>query len=126
LGVALEAELADRDRALQRRLGNRAPFLAPKGHAPAAQQRGDAPAHSAASPAASRSRSARLFFCAAVLSWPQAASMSRPRGVRTGALMPASNTMSEKRRIRSGSEHSYAAPGQGLKGMRLTLAGSLY
>ena len=35
--------------------------------------------------AASRSSSARLFFSAAVLSWPQAASMSRPRGVRTGA-----------------------------------------
>ena len=52
--------------------------------------------------AASRSSSARLFFSAAVLSWPQAASMSRPRGVRTGALMPASKTISEKRRTRSG------------------------
>src|SRR5690606_2840135 len=55
---------------------------------------------------ASRSSSARLFFSAAVLSWPQAASMSRPRGVRTGAEMPASNTISEKRLIRSGVEHS--------------------
>ena len=33
---------------------------------------------------------------AAVFSWPQAASMSRPRGVRTGAEMPASNTMLRK------------------------------
>ena len=32
--------------------------------------------------------------------------MSRPRGVRTGALIPPSNTMSEKRLMRSGVEHS--------------------
>ena len=56
--------------------------------------------------AAIRSSSARLFFSAADLSWPQAAMMSRPRGRRIGALMPASKTMSEKRRIRSSSEHS--------------------
>ena len=55
---------------------------------------------------ACRSSSARVFFSAAVLSWPQAASMSRPRGVRTGAEMPASNTISLKRRTRSGVEHS--------------------
>lgn len=55
---------------------------------------------------ASRSIWARLFFSAAVLSWPQAASMSRPRGVRTGAEMPASNTMLLNARIRSGVEHS--------------------
>jgi hypothetical protein len=52
--------------------------------------------------------------------------MSRPRGVRTGAEMPASKTISEKRRTRSGLEHSYGAPGHGLNGIRLTLAGSLY
>jgi hypothetical protein len=43
---------------------------------------------------------------AAVFSWPQAASMSRPRGVRTGAEMPASKTMLLKALIRSSSEHS--------------------
>jgi hypothetical protein len=32
--------------------------------------------------------------------------MSRPRGVRTGALIPASNTMFENALIRSGVEHS--------------------
>jgi hypothetical protein len=32
--------------------------------------------------------------------------MSRPRGVRTGAEIPASNTMFEKARMRSGVEHS--------------------
>ena len=53
-----------------------------------------------------RSSSARLFFSAADFSWPQAAMMSRPRGRRIGAEMPASKTMSEKRRIRSSSEHS--------------------
>ena len=55
---------------------------------------------------ASRSSWARLFFSAAVLSWPQAASMSRPRGVRTGAEMPASKMMFEKARTRSGVEVS--------------------
>src|SRR5688572_15484488 len=39
---------------------------------------------------ASRSSSALLFFSEADLSCPQAAMMSRPRGVRTGAEMPAS------------------------------------
>src|SRR6185503_760747 len=68
----------------------------------------------------------RRFFSAAVLSWPQAASMSRPLGVRTGAEMPLSNTMLLNALIRSGSEHSYGAPGQGLKGIRFTFAGSLY
>ena len=53
-----------------------------------------------------RSSSARLFFSAADFSWPQAAMMSRPRGRRIGAEIPASKTMSEKRRIRSSSEHS--------------------
>src|SRR5690606_683476 len=99
LRIAVEAEIADRDPSFELLLGNRALFFAAEGHAPAAQQRSDAPAHAAA-PDASRSSSARLFLCAAVLSWPQAASISRPRGVRTGALIPASNTILEKRRIR--------------------------
>jgi len=45
----------------------------------------DAQPKAACFSSASRSSSARLFFSEAVLSWPQAASMSRPRGVRTGA-----------------------------------------
>ena len=48
----------------------------------------------------------RRGFSLADLSWPQAAMMSRPRGRRTGAEMPALNTMSEKRAMRSGVEHS--------------------
>src|SRR3546814_5196941 len=52
--------------------------------------------------------------------------MSRPRGVRTGAEIPPSKTMFEKARMRSGAEHSYGAPGHGLNGIRLTLAGSRY
>src|SRR5437660_10276778 len=52
--------------------------------------------------------------------------MSRPRGVRTGAEMPASKTMLLKARMRSSVEHSYPAPGHGLNGMRFTFAGSLY
>src|SRR3546814_4650327 len=35
-------------------------------------------------------------------------------------------TMFEKARMRSGAEHSYGAPGHGLNGIRLTLAGSRY
>ena len=53
---------------------------------------------------ASRSSSARLFFAEAVLSWPQAASISRPRGVRIGALIPPAKTISENLRTRSGGE----------------------
>src|SRR3954468_2821026 len=68
----------------------------------------------------------RRFFSAAVFSWPHAASMSRPRGVRTGADMPASNTILLKERMRSAVEHSYAAPGHGLNGIRLTFAGKRY
>ena len=55
---------------------------------------------------ACRSSSARLFFSLAVFNWPHAASMSRPRGVRVGALIPASNTMLLNARMRSGVEHS--------------------
>jgi hypothetical protein len=49
---------------------------------------------------------ARLFRSAAVFNWPQAASMSRPRGVLTGAEMPASNTMLLNALMRSSLEHS--------------------
>ena len=63
-------------------------------------------ASASAAAAASRSRWARDFFSAAVFNCPQAASMSRPRGVRTGAEMPPSNTICENRRMRSGAEVS--------------------
>ena len=56
--------------------------------------------------AARRSSSARLTFSDADLSCPHAAMMSRPRGVRTGAEIPALKMMSENRAIRSGVEHS--------------------
>ncbi len=59
-----------------------------------------------ASAAASRSRSARLFFSAAVFNCPQAAPISCPRVRRTGAEMPPSNTISLNARMRSGVEHS--------------------
>lgn len=55
---------------------------------------------------ASRSSSARLIFWAAVFSCPQAASISRPRGVRTGALIPPAKMMFENDRMRWGVEHS--------------------
>ena len=48
----------------------------------------------------------RRFFSAAVFSWPHAASMSRPRGVRTGAEIPAANTMLLNDLICSSVEHS--------------------
>jgi hypothetical protein len=48
----------------------------------------------------------RRFFSAAVFNCPQAASMSRPRGVRTGAEIPPSKMMLLNDRIRSGLEHS--------------------
>src|SRR3546814_8791527 len=44
---------------------------------------------------ASRSGSARLFFSLADLSCPQAAMISRPRGVRTGAEMRSEEHTSE-------------------------------
>ncbi len=46
------------------------------------------------------------FFSAAVFNWPHAASMSRPRGVRTGAEIPALKTMLLNARMRSSVEHS--------------------
>src|SRR6185503_5840569 len=91
-------------------------WVRPRGHAEnrPRDRRGAAPSQAAAR--------LRRFFSAAVLSWPQAASMSRPRGVRTGAEMPLSKTMLLNALIRSGSEHSYDAPGQGLNGIKLTFA----
>src|SRR6185312_15481435 len=53
-----------------------------------------------------------------LLSWPQAAMMSRPRGVRTGEAYPARLTISANFSIWLQSEHSYGAPGQGLNGIR--------
>ena len=79
----------------------------PPQYAPMAGGHGCVPQPSAACfSSARRSSSARLIFCDCVLSWPQAAAISRPRGVRTGALMPAAKTMLEKLLIRSGVEHS--------------------
>src|SRR3546814_229136 len=103
LMVAFQAFAHDPHRAGERHLGEGAQFLAAKALRLAYADRLGLPAHACA---ASRSIWARLFFSAAVLSWPQAASISRPRGVRIGALIPASNTISEKRLIRSGAEHS--------------------
>src|SRR5271170_6321484 len=72
---------------------------------------------------ADRSSSLRRSLTLADLSWPQAARMSRPRGVRTGAEYPAAKTMSLKTAMSASVEHSKGAPGQGLNGIRLTLAG---
>src|SRR3546814_12751608 len=55
--------------------------------------------------AARRSSSARLIFSAADLSWPQAAMMSRLRGVRTGPEIPALKIRSEKRALRASAQH---------------------
>src|SRR5206468_12969151 len=56
--------------------------------------------------ARSAKRSRAESFSVALLSWPQAARMSRPRGVRTGEAYPALNTISENFSIFSQSEHS--------------------
>jgi hypothetical protein len=53
----------------------------------------------------SRTRSPRRRRLA-LLSWPQAAKMSRPRGVRIGALKPPSFTISAKRCMRLLELHS--------------------
>src|SRR3546814_7428878 len=73
----------------------------------------------ACAPAASRS----LFFRRSEvdLSWPQAARMSSPRVVRTGAEMCAADSRSAKRVMVAAPEHSKKEPGQGLKGIRFTL-----
>src|SRR5260221_12145346 len=49
--------------------------------------------------------------------------MSSPRGVRTGEEYPAALTMSENTLIAASPERSKGAPGHGLNGIRLTLAG---
>ena len=49
--------------------------------------------------------------------------MSWPRGWRTGAVRPPSKRIWAKRSITSAEGHSKGAPGQGLKGIRFTLAG---
>ena len=103
--VARNAAGPDFCRAIQRRFDDCAAFSIGKRRRLAGADRLDGRAHALAA-AASRSRWARLFFSAAVFSWPQAAPISRPRGVRTGALMPPSKTMSEKARMRSGREVS--------------------
>jgi hypothetical protein len=54
----------------------------PKRHQDEAQQQ--APDHSVIAMARSAMRSRTESFSVALLSWPQAARMSRPRGVRTG------------------------------------------
>ena len=55
---------------------------------------------------AMRSSSARVGLVAALLSWPHAAMMSRPRGVRTGAEIPLLKIRLLNARTRSGDEHS--------------------
>src|SRR3546814_7051831 len=49
--------------------------------------------------------------------------MSSPRVARTGAEICAAESLSAKRVMVAASEHSKKLPGQGLKGMRFTLAG---
>src|SRR3546814_15534900 len=55
---------------------------------------------------AMRSSSARLGLVDALFNWPQAAMMSRPRGVRIGAEIPASEIRLLNARTRPGDEHS--------------------
>ena len=50
--------------------------------------------------------------------------MSWPRLTRSGADRPASFRIAAKRSMARLLEHANGAPGQGLKGIRLTLAGS--
>src|SRR4029079_17311366 len=79
--------------------------------------------HSTIAIGRSAMRSRTESFSVALLSWPQAARISRPRGVRTGEAYPASNRICENLSICSQSEHSYLLPGHGLNGIRLILAG---
>ena len=51
-------------------------------------------------------RAAALFRSLALLSWPQAAMMSRPRGVRTVQVRPPSRQIVMKARMRFWLEHS--------------------
>ena len=92
-------EGADRDERGGRVVGQKSPRFRQR-----RRPRGRTHPSAACFSSASRSSSARLFFSAEVLSWPQAASMSRPRGVRTGALIPPAKTISENCRTRSGGD----------------------
>src|ERR1035437_8429386 len=85
------------------------------------RRRGRSPAgHLDASCAAyAAGRSRRLSVC----NCPQAARMSRPRGLRTGEENPASMTIVAKRSMALPELVSYAEPGHGLNGIRFTLAG---
>src|SRR3546814_14426981 len=65
---------------------------------------------------AMRSSSARLGLVDALFNWPQAAMMSRPRGVRIGAELPASKIRLLNARTRSGDEDTEGGPGQGVDG----------
>src|SRR5690606_25068395 len=56
-------------------------------------------------------------------SWPQAASISSPRVFLIVAMTPPFNTWSRKVLMTSGRERRYSVPGNGLNGIRLTLAG---
>src|SRR5690625_489527 len=57
-------------------------------------------------------------------SWPQAASMSWPRVLRTVVTRPAARVISLKRSMASSDEHLNGGPGNGLNGIRLILHGS--
>src|SRR5690606_25627702 len=62
-------------------------------------------------------------FSLSLFSWPQAARMSRPRGVRMGLAQPARLRIAAHDPIVAQSEHSYALPGHGLNGIRLIFEG---
>src|SRR5207253_6601197 len=87
------------------------------------REQGQARPQSVIAMARNARRSRAESFSLALLSWPQAARMSRPRGVRTGEAYPALKMISENCSILSQSEHSYLVPGHGLNGIRLIFAG---
>jgi hypothetical protein len=62
-------------------------------------------------------------LCTLPASWPQAASMSSPRVLRVVVTMSFARRMSENARMRSAGERLYCVCGNGLNGIRLTLAG---
>src|SRR6185295_854596 len=84
-------------------------------HEDETQQQAENDAHGQSVIAIARSamRSRAESFSVALFSCPQAARMSRPRGVRTGDEYPALKMYSENFSILSQSEHSYVVPGQG-------------
>src|SRR6185437_3049149 len=107
--------------------GERGVPAARQGRLPAGHQAGGTEsltgaAQAVAAACAFRSSLLRRFTLSD-LSCPQAAMMSSPRGVRTGEEYPAALTMSEKALIAASLERSKGAPGHGLNGIRLTLAG---